>query len=85
MKDSLIVKILQEGDKVLNVSHQGEEIHIVVQKSNEEVVVWVLYRDEKGQPILSKIPEITITFGDGMVEARATDSNGQEFFSLTTS
>jgi hypothetical protein len=83
MKDSLIVKILQEGDKVLNVSHQGEKIHIVVQKSNEEVVVWVLYRDEKGQPILSKTPEITITLGDGVVEAWATDSNGQQVLSIT--
>lgn len=83
MKDKLIVKILKEGDQVLNVSHIGEEIHIVVRKLNEEVFVHSVTRDQNGQPKLSKTPEITITYGDGEVEAWATDANGKKVLSLT--
>lgn len=83
MKDRLIVKILKEGDQVLNVSHIGEAIHIVVRKPNEEVFVYSVSRDAHGQPKLSKLPEITITHGDGEVEARATDASGQEVLSIT--
>lgn len=83
MKDKLTVKILKEGDQVLSVSHIGEEIYIVVRKPNEEVFVYSVARDQNGQPKLSKAPEITITHGDGEVEAWATDANGQQVFSLT--
>lgn len=84
MKDRLVVKILKEGDQVLNLSYIGEEIHIVVRKSNEEVFVYSVCRDENGQPKLSKAPEITITHGDGEVEAVATDPRtGEQIFSLT--
>lgn len=83
MKDRLIVKILKEGAQVLNVSHIGEEIHIVVRQPNEEVFVYSVCRDQNGQPKLSKAPEITITHGDGEVEAWATDASGQQIFSLT--
>ncbi|OCR01170.1 hypothetical protein BCD67_17535 [Oscillatoriales cyanobacterium USR001] len=79
----LIVKILQKGEQVLNVSYIGEEIHIVVRKLNEEVCVYSVSRDQKGQPKLSKTPAITITHGDGEVEAWATDANGQEVLSIT--
>ncbi|MEG4800804.1 hypothetical protein QUB63_13860 [Microcoleus sp. ARI1-B5] len=83
MKNRLIVKILKEGDQVLNVSHIGEEIHIVVRKQNEEVFVYSVFRDQNGQPKLSKAPEITITHGDDEVEAWATDASGQELLSIT--
>lgn len=83
MKDRLIVKILKEGDQVLNVSHIGEEIHIVVRKPNEEVLVYSVSREQNGQPKLSKAPVMTITHGDGEVEAWVTNVNGQEVFSLT--
>jgi hypothetical protein len=83
MKDRLIVKILKEGDQVLNVSHIGNEIHIVVRKPSEEVFVYSVSRDQNGQPKLSKAPEITITHGDGEVEAWKADDNGQQIFSLT--
>ena len=79
----LIVKILQKGEQVLNVSYIGEEIHIVVRKLNEEVCVYSVSRDQNGQPKLSKTPAITITHGDGEVEAWATDANGQEVLSIT--
>lgn len=84
MNDRLIIKILKEGDQVLNVSYQGEEIHIVVRQKNEEVSIYSVRRDENGQPKLLKTPYITITYGDGEVEAMATDPRtGQQIFSLT--
>ncbi len=82
-KDRLAIKILKKGDQVLNVSHMGAEIHIVVRKPNEEVFVYSVFRDENGQPKLSKAPEISITYGDGEVEALVTDANGQEVLSIT--
>jgi hypothetical protein len=83
-KQKLTIKILKEGDQVLNVSYIGNEIHIVVRQKNEEVLVYAVYLDENGQPKLSKTTGITITHGDGEVEALATDPNsGQQIFSLT--
>lgn len=83
-EDQLIVKLLKEGDQVLNVSYIGDQIHIVVRKKDQQVFVYAVSRDENGQPKLSKSPEIIITHGDGEVEARATDpTTGEEIFSLT--
>jgi hypothetical protein len=83
-KQSLTIKILKEGDQVLNVSYIGDEIHIVVRQQNDEVLIYAASLDENGQPRLSKTPAITITHGNGEVEALATDPNsGQQIFSLT--
>ena len=83
MKDRLIIKILKEGDRVLNVWHSNGEIYVVVRKPNEEVFVHSIAPDENGQPRLSTAPEVTITNGDGVVEAWATDENAKQVFSLT--
>jgi hypothetical protein len=81
---SLIIKILKQGDQVLNVSYIGDKIHIAVRQKNEEVLSYVASYDESGQPRLSKNPAITITYGDGEVEALAVDPNsGQEILSIT--
>ncbi|CDM94338.1 MAG: hypothetical protein P5702_17790 [Limnospira sp. PMC 1291.21] len=83
-KQSLTIKILKEGDQVLNVSYIGDQIHIVVRQKNEEVLIYVVFLDEGGQPRLSKKPAITITSGDGEVEASAIDPNsGEEILSIT--
>lgn len=82
-KQKLTIKILQEGDQVLNVSYIGTEIHIVVRQKNEEVSIYTVYLDENGQPKLSKKPVIIITHGDGVVQALAIDPDGNEVFSLT--
>lgn len=80
---TLIVEILKEGDKILNVSINDPKIYISVRKANEEVVVYSVTRDKNGQPKLEKYPAITITFGDGTVKATGKDSNGNEVYSLT--
>lgn len=83
-KQSLIIKILKEGDQVLNVLYIDDKIHIVVRQKNEEVLSYVASYDESGQPILSKNPAITITHGDREVEALAIDPNsGQPILSIT--
>jgi len=72
-KQSLIIKILKEGDQVLNVLYIDDKIHIVVRQKNEEVLSYVAFLDENRQPRLSKNPAITITHGDGEVEALVVD------------
>ncbi|MCT7951283.1 hypothetical protein NG798_15895 [Ancylothrix sp. C2] len=82
-KQQLTIKILKEGDQVLNVSYIGTEIHIVVRQKNEEVLTYAVYLDENGQPKLSKKPVMIITHGDGVVEALAIDpKSGEKIFSL---
>lgn len=83
MKDELIIQILKEGDRVLNVWTSNGEIYVVIRKPNEEVFVHCITTDENGQPRLSTAPQIKITHGDGMVQALKTDENGKQVFSLT--
>ncbi|MBE9128635.1 MULTISPECIES: hypothetical protein [unclassified Coleofasciculus] len=83
MKNKLSVKILKEGDQILNVWPSGADIYIAVRSRNEEVFVYSVTQDQNGQPKLSKAPEITITHGDGEVEAWGTDASGKQIFSLT--
>lgn len=83
MKENLLIKILKEGDQVLNVWHSDSKIYVVVRKLNEEVFVYCVAPDNDGQPALSTAPVITITHGDGLVEAWATDEDGTKVFSLT--
>lgn len=82
MKSSLVVKILQEGDQVLNVWHSEGEIYVVVKKPSGAASIYSIGQDEAGQPRLSSTI-VSIEHGDGSVEALATDQNGVQVFSLT--
>lgn len=76
MEDNLTIKILKKGDKVLNVWHGDNKIHVAVKGENEEVLVYCVEQNESGQPTLSTTPKITVTYGDGEVFAMKTDENG---------
>jgi hypothetical protein len=82
MEDNLTIKILKSGDKVLNVWHGDNKIHIAIKSKNEEVLVHCVEQDENGQPKLSTAPKITIMRGDGEVWAMKTDENGQQILSV---
>ncbi len=83
MEDYLTIKILKKGDKVLNVWHSDKKIYIVIKKTKGEVFVHCVEPDENGQPRVSTAPKITITYGNGEVEALTTDQNGKSILSIT--
>lgn len=81
--NQLVIKILKEGDQVLNVGYRDGGMYVVVRQPNEEVLVYSIAQDENGQPRLSTETLIQITHGEGEVEALVTDKNGNQIFSLT--
>ncbi|HAX76059.1 MAG TPA: hypothetical protein DCY88_09545 [Cyanobacteria bacterium UBA11372] len=81
-KVTINVKILKEGERVLNVSHSGSSYYITVGKENGECYVCSLTLDENGNPRLEKTPPLTITFGEGEVEA-LVESAGEEIRVIT--
>ena len=83
MEDYLTIRILKKGDKVLNVWHSDNRLHIAIKKSKGEIFIHQVERDENGQPRVSTTPKIIITYGEWEVEALTTDQNGKSILSIT--
>jgi hypothetical protein len=69
LKDvAITVKILQHGDKVLNVWYGSAGYCVAVQKLDDKVIVYSVSLDENKYPRLNECYPLTVTFGDGEVE-----------------
>ncbi len=62
------MKILQEGDHVVNIWSEFNAILVAVRHLNEEVEIFRLEADEEGLPRLNPRGTWQITFGDGEIE-----------------
>lgn len=66
------MKILQEGDHVVNIWSEPNAILVAVRHLNEEVEIFRLEPDEDGLPRLNPHNTWQITFGDGEIEVFGT-------------
>lgn len=86
MKDAEItVKILEKGDKVLNILPKDNGLCIVVQKQSGEAYLYSVELDKDGSPRLKPTPDIKITFfedGFPLVQGKAITADGKEFFTI---
>lgn len=65
---SVNVKILKEGDHVLNIWFENSVIQIAVRHKNEEVEIFSLEPDEQGLPCINYKRTWYISFGDREIE-----------------
>ena len=72
--DKMIVKILKEGDQVLNVWPNGLGYCITVRRQNSEVYVCSIVLDENKVPRIEKKHPLIITFGDDEIETKIQSS-----------
>ncbi|BAB73408.1 hypothetical protein H6G10_06865 [Anabaena cylindrica FACHB-170] len=72
----LTVKILKDGDQVLNVWYCNSSYFVAIRQNNGEVCVYSVTLDEEKIPRLSKTPPLKVTFGEGEVEAIISSEDG---------
>ncbi len=78
----VIVKILRDGDEVINVWPTEAGYCIAVRQKNGEVYVCSLTLDENKNPRVEKSRPLTITFGHDEVEA-TLEKEGEKFKVIT--
>lgn len=71
------VKILKDGDQVLNVWYCDSTYFIAVRQKNDEVCVYSVALDEEKMPRLSKTLPLKVTFGEGEIEVILTSDSGE--------
>ena len=86
---AIMVKILREGDEVLNVLPNSSGYCISIRR-NKEVYVYSVTLDENNLPRIDKNNSLIITFGDDEVQAsipisaERLDGESQEAQGLST-
>ncbi len=66
---AISIKILREGDQVLNVWSNETGNYVAVKRENGEVYVYSVTLDENQVPRINPSSSFIITFGDGEIEA----------------
>ncbi|MCC3532579.1 MAG: hypothetical protein JGK40_32135 [Microcoleus sp. PH2017_21_RUC_O_A] len=72
----MTVKILKEGDQVINVWQIDSSYFIAVKQQSGEVCVYCVTLDEEKKPRLSRNSPLTIAFGEGEIESIFTTETG---------
>ena len=71
----ILIKILEKGDKVLQVDwHSPEILRVVVQRKGGEVDLYSIEVDEVGLPRIEPKNKLTITYGKDEIEIVKPDS-----------
>ena len=63
------IKILKEGERVLNVWQDGIATRIVVQKPNGEACIYAISLDDNNLPRINPERSWIVAFGDNEIEA----------------
>lgn len=66
---AISIKVLKEGDQVLNVWSNNSVTHFSVKSKNGEVYVYSVILDENHVPRIDQSSSFIITFGEGEIEA----------------
>jgi hypothetical protein len=66
---AISIKILREGDQVLNVWSNETGTYVAVKREKGEVYVYSVTLDENQAPRIDQRSSFIITFGDGEIEA----------------
>ncbi|WP_293299140.1 hypothetical protein [Microcoleus sp. PH2017_11_PCY_U_A] len=72
----MTVKILKEGDQVINVWQIDSSYFIAVKQQSGDVCVYCVTLDEEKKPRLSRNSPLTIAFGEGEIESIFTTETG---------
>jgi len=66
---AISIKILRQGDQVLNVWSNETATYVAVKRENGEVYVYCVTLDDNHAPRIDQSSSFIITFGDGEIEA----------------
>jgi hypothetical protein len=66
---AISIKILRQGDQVLNVWSNETGTYVAVKRENGEVYVYCVTLDDNQAPRIDQSSSFIITFGDGEIEA----------------
>ena len=72
----MTVKILKEGDQVINVWSDNSSYFIAVKQQSGEVCVYSVTLDEEKKPRLSRNSPLTVAFGEGEIESIFSTETG---------
>ena len=73
----MTVKILREGDQVINLWQCDSSYFIAVRQQNGESCVYSVSLDEEGVPRLGRTQPLKVTFGEGEIEAIIKTATGE--------